>query len=484
MHNHRARAGLLIVSGTVLLIAALLVAGRPSALAQEGGVTPTPPAPGGDNGYCLICHAQPTQAMTLPNGAALPLAVDAAALAASVHGMSNPDGPLGCLDCHAGYTYPHQQPPAADLRAYHVQASVLCVDCHREQRSVQNAANLFHGVHHEQLAANDLDGPVCVDCHGAHDVQPPDVTLPELSPRCGNCHQPEQDLCARCHEELFVRWQSGVHAIAFVRETFRQDWEARGQPDDCLTCHTTGYHADTGAYLAEDVTCSACHGYYAAGHPPAGLVVAPEPRMCGDCHVVTFEEWGSSAHAFTQEMGPVGCAVCHDPHGQQVRFEDVNALCLNCHQTPLTDYAHTSHLNVRDMTCVQCHMHPTTETTNQTQLAALVPPDHDIAGHRMTVEPEACNACHQNLQERLAAFADIGDTGALVAERDALQARVNELQAEIAERQTPPAEPPESYAQLTQGLIVGLGLSVTVGLILLRRANGGKKNGGPPPERR
>jgi hypothetical protein len=128
-------------------------------------------------------------------------------------------------------------------------------------------------------------------------------------------------------------------------------------------------------------------------------------------------------------------------------------------------------------------MHPVTEETSQTHLAALVPPDHDIAGHTMIVRPDTCNACHEDLQARLAAFNDITDTGQLVQERDALQGQVAALEAQIAEREASPAEPPETYTQLTQGLIVGLGLSITAGLVLLRRAGSGKKSSGPPPDR-
>lgn len=132
----------------------------------------------GEDSYCLVCHGQDGQTFALPDGSQLNLAIPPDAVAGSVHGPQSETGQLGCLDCHDMTAYPHQGPPPASRRAYRLEMSSICIECHTHQ--------LEHYI--EVLERNIPVG--CADCHGAHDVQPastlPRGIIPPIRP------QPEQ----------------------------------------------------------------------------------------------------------------------------------------------------------------------------------------------------------------------------------------------------------------------------------------------------
>lgn len=156
------RSSWLRILGVVFLLAAML-------LLVVLGVYLLTPAPAvqatGDDSYCLLCHGS-VQTYTLADGTAIQLGVDAAALAASVHGTASPDGRMGCVDCHGPSAYPHEAPPAS-LREYRQTMSQICLDCHQDDSD-----------HYEDVLAKNI-AVGCADCHGAHAVQPAE-TLQDL----------------------------------------------------------------------------------------------------------------------------------------------------------------------------------------------------------------------------------------------------------------------------------------------------------------
>jgi len=65
---------------------------------------------------------------------------------------------------------------------------------------------------------------------------------------------PSGDLtCRACHQDTHGSWADGSHGKASVSEAFQADWESRGNPRECLACHTTGYDPVADTYLAEGV---------------------------------------------------------------------------------------------------------------------------------------------------------------------------------------------------------------------------------------
>lgn len=362
--SHDQRHSLLVLLAVCLgaaLIAfgaALILGSTPVALAQDGGDEPpeteTDAETTVNNSYCAICHSQPGRVMTLRDGSVLNLYVPPALIADSAHGV-NSSQPLGCIDCHGEDIFPHSDPSPAGARAYRIETSQLCSDCHNTL--------LADSAHLEAIARGNLEAATCVDCHGAHEVP-----------------------------------------------------NTENQPT---------------------------------------LVAA----VCGDCHTESFAEWAESPHA---NMGSLGCAVCHLPHGQQMRITDITALCENCHQAPQDIYVHAKHLESEyEVTCASCHMglDPDIE---------LISDSHEPTDHRMVVETLACNTCHEELEQSGVWAELVGSDERLTIERDSLRQQITTLEQQLA-RSEERDDGSIDYIQLIQGLIVGLGLGAIVALILIPR---------------
>jgi predicted CXXCH cytochrome family protein len=275
--------------------------------------------------------------------------------------------------------------------------------------------------------------------------------------------------CAECHLDYKAVWETGVHAIAYDRESFQEAWAATDNDQECLICHTTDYQPHDGSFLAENVQCEACHGQNEANHPPQEFVVNRAPDACGDCHTTTFDEWRRSPHAFTEDMGTVACSTCHNPHGQTLRFEETNELCLNCHQSAPNTYVHLTHNEVDyenvEVTCASCHMYRSPDDEH-----------HEIPDHIMSVETVPCTDCHEalSIQGNVPLLVDVD--AALAEERDELREQVTELEAVLENQLGVEAEGGVDFVQLTQGLIAGLGIGLTAAWVILRRENDGNEN--------
>ncbi|GAB4574245.1 MAG: hypothetical protein Kow0077_19790 [Anaerolineae bacterium] len=275
--------------------------------------------------------------------------------------------------------------------------------------------------------------------------------------------------CGDCHVDYKALWETGAHAVAYQRESFQEAWAATDNNPDCLLCHTTNYQAHDGSFLDENVRCEACHGLNSADHPPAEFVVNRAPSACGNCHTTTFDEWRRSPHAFTEDMGTLACSTCHNPHGQTLRFETVNDLCLNCHESAPNTYVHLTHNEVDfenvEVNCASCHMHPSPDDDQ-----------HRIPDHVMSVETTACTDCHEalSIMGNVPLLVDV-DT-ALAEERDRLRQQVQELEQALQENEEAQPVTGPNYVQLTQGLIAGLGLGITLFWVLSRQGNNGNGN--------
>jgi predicted CXXCH cytochrome family protein len=182
--------------------------------------------------------------------------------------------------------------------------------------------------------------------------------------------------------EVSQTWIKSPHANAYDDPYFKERWEGLGEPGECLLCHTTGYNDATGEYLAEGVSCEACHGETPADHPPAAVEIRGDAEYCGTCHTTTLSEWRLTGHS----QADVGCMDCHDPHSQAALFENSDEMCINCHQDDMGDYLNDLHVQ-RGIGCVDCH-------------ALVIPPDPIPddgivpTGHSFTITPATCVACH------------------------------------------------------------------------------------------
>lgn len=277
------------------------------------------------------------------------------------------------------------------------------------------------------------------------------------------------DTCASCHLDYHAAWLTGAHAIAFTRESFQQAWQQQNGSPACLECHTTNFEPPTGQFLAENVQCEACHGLTPANHPPESIVIRADAGMCRDCHAATFVEFRRSKHAFPHDREALGCATCHDPHGQRLRFETVDLVCLDCHEAAPDNYVHVTHRSMETdlftLNCASCHMY----NTRHDEL-------HQLSNHTMLVDTVPCSDCHQEMAKTGEFSILLNLESPIVQERDALRVRVERLEAEAA-RINPDAQASAQVVQWIQGALVGLFLAVAgVWLVLRRRGANGNQN--------
>jgi len=107
---------------------------------------------------CLGCHGNKDFSVELKNGEKLSLFVNEDSHKNSVHGV------LECSGCHSGFSAEkHPGRVLKNKREYTVSGSELCRDCHIKFKSA---------LHSKMADMAKKGGKVCVDCHGAHSVQP------------------------------------------------------------------------------------------------------------------------------------------------------------------------------------------------------------------------------------------------------------------------------------------------------------------------
>jgi cytochrome b subunit of formate dehydrogenase/nitrate/TMAO reductase-like tetraheme cytochrome c subunit len=150
-----------------------------------------------------------------------------------------------CNDCHGV----HDIKRAVDRDSPINQANVAktCGKCHVKVEQIYNAS-----IHGQLLAKGDKRGPVCTDCHTAHQVEPP---------RNGHFKMASDQRCGRCHEDR----------LAHYRETYHGKAMALGRPN-----------------VASDVAaCYDCHGHHdvlRASNPLSHLSKANILGTCRQCH--------------------------------------------------------------------------------------------------------------------------------------------------------------------------------------------------------
>lgn len=103
---------------------------------------------------------------------------------------------------------------------------------------------------------------------------------------------------------------------------------------------------------------------------------------------------------------------------------------------------------------------------------------HNLSNHTMNVSTVPCTDCHESISVLGTSPLIVPIDAALAEERDKLRSQLDEAQAELAavrEAEAPPAG--TNFIQLTQGLIIGLGIGATLFLVLRQRSNGGRRSG-------
>jgi len=283
-----------------------------SGLAAPVAVADSPPPQGVENETCLGCHRNPDLKVNLSSGEVFSVYVDPDIFNASVHGQQG----QRCTACHTNITgYPHPPNFASTRREFTVGMYTLCRQCHAE-----NYQKTLDSIHALVLAGGDRNAAVCTDCHGAHDVTPPD--------------QPRTRIpltCSKCHSGIFNQYEESVHGEALTS----------GNPDV--------------------PTCIDCHGVHNIEDPRTIRFRLKSPEICGKCHgnAALMRKYGISTHVFDTYVAdfhgetvelflkqspdqPTNKAVCFDCHGihdiketndpeSTVIRQNLLATCQQCH---------------------------------------------------------------------------------------------------------------------------------------------------------
>jgi predicted CXXCH cytochrome family protein len=272
-----------------------------------------PPAGAPDADTCLACHADPALATTTADGRPWNLQVDGSLLTKSVHAG------LACADCHAGMTdVPHASRQFRNERDITVTYSEQCRSCHFDKYT-----KTLDSVHQAAVARGDRTSPVCVDCHGSHDIQKPAVPRTRVSATC-----------VRCHEGVATAYAASVHGR-------RLNTDSAADVPVCTDCHHThdiaGPHQEQWSLQMADM-CGRCHAD-ATLMGKYGLSTAVLKTYLSDFHGKTAS---LRQHQGRPTSGPVvaRCVDCHGVHDIQkadspespVIKANLATTCQKCHE--------------------------------------------------------------------------------------------------------------------------------------------------------
>ncbi|NPA92256.1 MAG: hypothetical protein GXO56_01075 [Chloroflexi bacterium] len=337
--------------GTWLIIIALLLGGWWAATihmpAQAQGEQPTPiptPTPLGEvspDANCRMCHTDHNFRGRFQNGDTISLYVDVGEFENSVHGPAG----LECIACHPKtQSYPHQPSspqidcttchpaeggseattpdvnllvdlPYQDHRAMTLDINEACRSCHEE--AFKEAAD---SMHVRAMESGNRDAPVCVDCHGSHDIQPPDQPRAKIT-----------SICGECHHAVYTTYQASVHGAALMAD------ESNPDVPTCIDCH--GVHSVRGprspTFRNDTIAiCGECHS------DPARM---DKYHVSTDVYRLYLQEFhGRSVNLARMAEHPSIEATCYDCHGTHniqpaddpramVSPENIQTTCQKCH---------------------------------------------------------------------------------------------------------------------------------------------------------
>lgn len=186
----------------------------------------------------------------------------------SIHGRAlTKEGLLvaaSCSSCHGSHAILASKDPKS--RTNHANIPSTCGNCHTGP-----ARDFAAGIHGQMLQAGVTSGPVCIDCHTAHQIAK--VGTPEWQMKtvatCGGCHQEE---------------------FATYSDTFHSQVSALGyrQTARCWDCHSN-------------------HAILPASDPNSTIAPAHLIATCGNCHAganASFVKYDPHADAHDRARYP------------------------------------------------------------------------------------------------------------------------------------------------------------------------------------
>lgn len=309
---------IILVSGILL---GFLWLDQPAQAASTKPQTST--EPGVSNDTCLGCHGVPGQIFTMPNGDILDLTINAEEYNNSAHG----DLGYACIQCHTDIReYPHPERNLQSAREVTLQYNATCNLCH--EWVFEKQAN---SVHARAMNEGQDTAAICVDCHGAHNIQR--WNDPQTGEKLPAARLRIPQTCAKCHSAIYEKYRLSVHGAALTDE----------QNLDVPTCVD-------------------CHGVHDIQDPGTAEFRLQSPSMCAKCH--TDEEkmarYGLSTYVMSSYVADFHGTTVTLFEEQSPDAETNKAVCYDCHgihdiqrtKDPNTGLQLQDNLLVR---CQECH---------------------------------------------------------------------------------------------------------------------------------
>lgn len=321
----------------------------PALASVAAQATPEPPVTGSEpNANCLMCHSDPDFKGSFQDGTLHSLYVANGEYQQSVHGVAG----LECVACHVTISrYPHHQTeqvnclgchgedgggsdtfvtlrvelPYANHREMSLAINEACRSCHEEEFEVAGDS-----AHMRVLNSGNTEAPVCVDCHGDHDMSPPDQPRQRLS-----------QICAQCHQSVYSSYRTSVHGAAL---------EADSNPDV--------------------PTCINCHGVHSVRGPRDPFFRNDSIAICGDCHSdhTLMEKYGISTEVLDTYLDDYHGRTVDLFRRQEAGLSSNKAVCFDCHGIhnirPSDDPLSSVYPANLQHTCQQCHTDATIRFPN------------------------------------------------------------------------------------------------------------------------
>jgi cytochrome b subunit of formate dehydrogenase len=174
-----------------------------------------------------------------------------------------------CNDCHGVHDI--KRGVDRDAPIHHANVAKTCGKCHVGIEQIYEKS-----VHGQILANGDKRGPVCTDCHSAHEVE---------TPQNGHFKMASDARCGKCHEDRLKHYRDTYHGKAM----------ALGKPN-----------------VASDVAaCYDCHGHHDVlppSNPASRLSTTNILATCQQCHpdaTIGLTQYKPHADPMDRENYPV-----------------------------------------------------------------------------------------------------------------------------------------------------------------------------------
>ena len=150
-----------------------------------------------------------------------------------------------CNDCHGAHKI--KRSVDRDSPINHANVAKTCGKCHVGIEETYNKS-----IHGQLLAAGDPRGPVCIDCHSAHQI---------VNPTGKNFKLLSDERCGKCHADRLEHYRETYHGKAMMLGLANSAPEVAA----CYDCH--GFHdilpvSNPASHLSATnilVTCQKCH---------------------------------------------------------------------------------------------------------------------------------------------------------------------------------------------------------------------------------